>query len=378
MTRRGLGFSIVAVLVYLAANQTRVGWLYLIAAFMLAVLALAWFLPRLWTRGLALDRSVPGPLHEDDQAEITLTLKKRGFAAYLLLVRDRSPLDNREHTLLVPRAGARGTSVSYNARCHKRGRYALPPPQVENTGLLGLFRVSSPPLRGRAREGAQSVTVYPWYLPEAQWQAGERRPALMLGADRPGAGADLLGAREYRRGDPLRHIHWRSSARRDVLVVKEFEEERDPGLAVVLDTSRELGEGRDTTLEYSIKLAATLARYAAATARPFRLLAWPQPRNELSWRGMLEYLTDLRSSSDNPPVASLIARLAAGEQAVVASPELAAAAEALAAHHRRGASILAVRFTGFGEDAAAPAVPYIDWPKGADPTEAIRQVLMSF
>lgn len=374
MTRRGLGFTIVAVLVYLAGNQTRIGWLYLIAAFMLAVLALAWLLPRLWTRGLSATRTVTQPVHEGDQAEVTLRLQKRGFASYLTLVQDRSPLDNQDHTFLVPRVTAEPTTITYTASCYKRGRYTLPPPVAENTGLLGLFRQSSPPLRGRVGERGQSVTVYPWYLPEAQWQAGERRPALMLGSGRSGVGAGLLGTREYRPGDPLRHIHWRSSARRDTLVVKEFEEEWNPGLALVLNTSRELGEGRDTTLEYSVKLAATLARYATAMGRPFRLLTWPQPREALTWRAMLEFLTDLKQIPDGPRLHALVSRLAPGEQTVVASPDLASAAEALSAHHRRGASVLAVRFTGFGQDKEVP-VPVVEWPKGGDPAKAIQAVL---
>jgi uncharacterized protein (DUF58 family) len=198
----------------------------------------------------------------------------------------------------------------------------------------------------------------------------------MLGSNRPGSGTDLLGTREYRRGDPLRHIHWRSSARRDLLVVKEFEEERNPGLALVLDTSRELGEGRDTTLEYSIKLAATLARYATAMGRPFRLLTWPQPREAFTWRATLEFLTDLKEALDAPSLPALVSRLVPGEQSVITSPDLSGAAEALAAHHRRGASVLAIRFTGFGEDGPAP-VPAVEWLKGGDPATVIGQVLRS-
>lgn len=44
-----------------------------------------------------------------------------------------------------------------------------------------------------------------------------------LAAPRAGAGTELFGVREYRRGDPLRRIHWRSSARHGELVVREYE-----------------------------------------------------------------------------------------------------------------------------------------------------------
>src|SRR5205823_4067005 len=48
-----------------------------------------------------------------------------------------------------------------------------------------------------------------------------------LAAPRAGAGSELFGVREYRRGDSLRRIHWRSSARRGELVAREYE---PPGL----------------------------------------------------------------------------------------------------------------------------------------------------
>ena len=61
-----------------------------------------------------------------------------------------------------------------------------------------------------------------------------RRPARELeaavAAPRAGSGGELFGVREYRPGDSLRRIHWRSSARHGELVVREFE---PPGLQSV-------------------------------------------------------------------------------------------------------------------------------------------------
>jgi uncharacterized protein (DUF58 family) len=57
-----------------------------------------------------------------------------------------------------------------------------------------------------------------------------REVESMLTVVRAGHGTDLYGVREYRAGDPLRRIHWRTSARRGELVVREFE---PPGLRVL-------------------------------------------------------------------------------------------------------------------------------------------------
>jgi uncharacterized protein (DUF58 family) len=45
----------------------------------------------------------------------------------------------------------------------------------------------------------------------------------------------MFGIREYRAGDALRRIHWRSSARRGELVVREFEPPGIQTVAIVLD-----------------------------------------------------------------------------------------------------------------------------------------------
>ena len=51
-----------------------------------------------------------------------------------------------------------------------------------------------------------------------------------LSAPRSGSGMELFGVREYRPGDPLRRIHWKSSARLGELVVREYE---PPGVQTV-------------------------------------------------------------------------------------------------------------------------------------------------
>ncbi len=60
-----------------------------------------------------------------------------------------------------------------------------------------------------------------------------------------GESEEFVSLREYRPGDPLRRIHWRSWAKRDKPVVKEFQEEYFVRYALVLDTFLANGEGGD-------------------------------------------------------------------------------------------------------------------------------------
>jgi len=95
---------------------------------------------------------------------------------------------------------------------------------------------------------------------------------------------EFFGLRDWRHGDSQRWIHWRTSARRDQLAVREFEQQHDPLLALVLDLwIPKLAEPADLeTVELAISFAASVAAehcsrggsrmiISAAAAKGFRL-----------------------------------------------------------------------------------------------------------
>ncbi|WP_229708768.1 DUF58 domain-containing protein [Knoellia flava] len=65
--------------------------------------------------------------------------------------------------------------------------------------------------------------------------------------------------REYQPGDDRRYIHWRSSAKHDRLLVRQFLDTRRSHLAVVVDTTPEVYTGEDAAVELAISCAASLA-----------------------------------------------------------------------------------------------------------------------
>jgi uncharacterized protein (DUF58 family) len=72
-----------------------------------------------------------------------------------------------------------------------------------------------------------------------------------------GESEEFVALREYRRGDSLRRVHWRSAARRGELVVKEFQDEYFVRHALVLDTFCEAS--RDALFEEAVAVAASFA-----------------------------------------------------------------------------------------------------------------------
>ena len=130
-------------------------------------------------------------------------------------------------------APGRDGECALGVRAERRGRYELPPVGVGRTDPLGLLstrRVWSP---GRV------VHAYPrfFHMDELALPRGRRyQPGGIALASNLGDSTEFVGTRDFRQGDPLRHIHWRSWARRGKPVVKEFAEEYFSRVALVLDT----------------------------------------------------------------------------------------------------------------------------------------------
>src|SRR2546423_579599 len=94
-----------------------------------------------------------------------------------------------------------------------------------------------------------------------------------------GSGVDPDGVREYVPGDPLRRMHWKSTARTGKLSVIEFEESKAVNVVLALDLNEQAhaGEGKISTLEYLIRVAASLAQSAIRQGASVRLVANDEP-----------------------------------------------------------------------------------------------------
>jgi len=95
-------------------------------------------------------------------------------------------------------------------------------------------------------------------VPPIAFSTGRRhRPAGAVAVPQVGDSQEFLQLRDYRPGDPVRRIHWPSTARSGRLVVKETGEEYFARLGLVLDTFIEDGDG--AMLDAAVSVAASLA-----------------------------------------------------------------------------------------------------------------------
>ncbi|HEV8543304.1 MAG TPA: DUF58 domain-containing protein [Verrucomicrobiae bacterium] len=87
--------------------------------------------------------------------------------------------------------------------------------------------------------------------------AAQYQPGGVTLASSIGESEEFLSVREYRRGDPLRHIHWKSTSKTGKLIVKEFQNEFFVRQALILDTFLE--EASSPVFEEAVSIAASFA-----------------------------------------------------------------------------------------------------------------------
>jgi uncharacterized protein (DUF58 family) len=97
---------------------------------------------------------------------------------------------------------------------------------------------------------------------------------------RTGAGEEYLGVRDYRPGDPQRSVHWRSTARAGRLVVREYEEEVASKVVLII-AGGDRGVPPDSSFEYLVSAAASIARYALQTGHPIDLVRY-EPNGDVA------------------------------------------------------------------------------------------------
>jgi uncharacterized protein (DUF58 family) len=195
---------------------------------------------------------------------------------------------------------ARGQEQSWLVRtvCTQRGRYQLGPTEVHGGDPFGLFP------RRRVFPARQHVVVLPAIIPIRHFPIPTGRlpggEALRLRTHQVTPNA--AGVRDYAPGDSLNRIHWRSTARHDRLIAKEFEFDPLADLWIVLDAAKESQFSREdepvrrgngspptaaelvwrlqaSTEEYAVSIAASLAFHFMQQDRDVGLIAHGRARH---------------------------------------------------------------------------------------------------
>ncbi len=174
----------------------------------------------------------------------------------------------------------------------RRGRYLLRGPEVRGADpfRLALTREQALP--------DQVMLVYPRFYSMEDFivPLGRKyQPGGIPLASSTGDAIEFVGTREYREGDPIKHIHWRSFARRGEPVVKEFQEEYFCRIAVILDTflAPRAKAGDERAFESAISVTASIADFFSRGEYIVDILAAGPDIYEVSAGRSLAYLDNI-------------------------------------------------------------------------------------
>jgi uncharacterized protein (DUF58 family) len=245
-----------AVLYY--GSTSEVAWLFLLAYWIVAlvIVSLAY---AFWNRGLTGDLALVGtesaegspieqlpeqvlgsgpsvPVFEGDRVKVRLRIQSlRGTRGPARISASVGTTELSTAAGLVRKEGWAEVSVVGPVR---RGPVGVSGLSLEHGDPLGFFAHRSHEV------DAELALVLPRFAALAA-RSHARELEASVAAPRAGSGTEMFGVREYRIGDPLRRIHWRSSARHGELIVREFEPPGVQTLGIFCDPSPPTPEAAD-------------------------------------------------------------------------------------------------------------------------------------
>lgn len=265
-----LGLAVVA---YFAAINRNQPFLWAIPALLTATLITGFTWPRWLVRHLSVSRSGPSRAEEGETIQFRVVVENRGWLPrFMVELIDHLPFVGLADTpggssqkvlgMLAYLPGLKCQQFDVSVVCEKRGYYRLGP-----VGLASSFPLGLTEAKVSRNDGIQHLTIYPdvfliLSLPLRGAPSQIHRGGYLLPE---GAGAaEFSGLREYRRGDNPRHVHWPTTARLNELMVREYEPLASACLYLALDQAAEsnIGQGKESTFEYAVRIAASMARAA--------------------------------------------------------------------------------------------------------------------
>jgi uncharacterized protein (DUF58 family) len=270
MSKVALGLALALLLFSTYMTAVRPAYAFAYALCLLFIVAWAW--PRIAIRGMSVMRRLdPGIPTVGEPFEEVIEVRRSGFMpAPWVEVRDLSGIADYQPGRVI---SVGGEPVTWKTRgvYRRRGWMTFGPTSVRVREPFGLFS------RELKHSQRVPILVYPRVRPipdmttPSSQQVGNS-PTFGAWADYP---PETGGVRDYTTGDSFGRIHWALSARHGRLMSKTFEQPLTTDLWILLDLDRNVhfGEGENSTVEYAISLAASMASQVHSRGRQVGLIA---------------------------------------------------------------------------------------------------------
>lgn len=238
MTSAGIMYVVILIVLFLGALLGRSNMLMLVFGLLAGPFILNGQMTLGILRRLSVQRKLPEYATVDEIFSVTLGLsnKKRFLSSWMVVAEDsvQNPGEQMQPAVLFSCVPARANrETAYEIRPARRGIYEFGPVRVLSRFPLGLME------RSFEMGAVEQLIVYP--------RIGRLKPRWRQSVDfgdsvaegvlaRVGSGDDEFQClREYRGGDNPRDIHWRTTARRSQLMVREYQHKRRHDLSIVVD-----------------------------------------------------------------------------------------------------------------------------------------------
>jgi uncharacterized protein (DUF58 family) len=288
ITKGGLVFLSVLVVVGFAAWNTGNNLLFLVFSLLLSTLFVAWWAARMSLREMVVKARFPDHIFAGEPAPVIVTLRntKRFFSSFSVLVEARGPVEAAQdkrrrrrrkrlsftkrplaYFMYVPQRAAAEQRVEQ--LFEQRGHVLITGFEISTRFPFGFFR-----RRRRLRARNVDLIVYPKPEPISDELHLLPMSAGQHLSTRRGAGFDLFSLRDYQPQDDLRHIDWKATARSRRLTVREFTAEDERRVTIALDTRIQSGTDEKAAaerFEKGVTHAASLVTHFIAERAEVRL-----------------------------------------------------------------------------------------------------------
>ena len=265
-----------AMFIFVVAFALHVEYLYYMSFALAFVPAVAWVMGSRFLRGVVAERRMPTVVKAGECFPMRIALTNTGATRkQFLMVKDALPsgllAEAPPECWLADLVPGETAELTYPALARRRGVYPFGWVDLHCTDPLGMF------VFHREVEAPASLVVHPRpvALPPVRPPAAGMTVSPRARVRRLGEGTDFAGLREYVPGDDMRRVHWKNSAKRGKLTIVEYESGEANSIAVVLDLHPRFHVGREeeSTLEYGVTLAASIAAQCLRRGAEFSLVA---------------------------------------------------------------------------------------------------------
>jgi len=337
--REGIGYLLIMIVLFVGSSLTHSNTLLLVFAAMAGPFVVNGWVTFTMLKNVRVSRTPPprAMVGELFSVEIDLENQTRMVSMWMMVASDSVTYGPHEWTptVLFTRVPAKSTIAGhYQMRLLQRGRHRFGPLRVTSRFPLGLIE------RGCLFRDYGEMLIYPRIgRLSPHWKRRLLGASELIETPQPRMGVfddEYHHLREYLAGDNPRAIHWRSSARRNQLIVREYQQNREHHLLLLVDlwTSPQPAEISRRYVEQALSLAATLCSEHRRECRGATLTVvccgreswrWEARANSSGLESLFDQLAVIEPSRDNDFSAQTqraLSQMASSTRVVALSPRV--------------------------------------------------------